>query len=193
MGGVAQALHPVAGGCKVGVVGRDHIDQADTSIGFADPGHLGNLYGRVLEMMNRKARHQYNVLDDLECGIELLGTEVKSLRAGRCSIQEAYGRFRGGELYLEGATIPEYTHGNVFNHPPDRTRKLLAHRRELHRWERQVKLRGVTIVPLELYFLGHLVKVRMALVQGKKIHDKRERDRQRTARREIDRALGRRR
>lgn len=142
---------------------------------------------------NRKAYHQYNVLDELECGIVLVGTEVKSLRQGRASLQEAFGVIRRGELWLQGATIPEYSHGTSHNHAPTRERKLLVHRRELDKWERQVKQKGVTIVPLELYFLGHLVKLRVGLVQGKKLHDKREREKERSAKRDIERAVTRRR
>lgn len=142
---------------------------------------------------NRKARHLYEVLDELECGIQLTGTEVKSLRAGRASIAEAYGFLKGGELWLIGATIPEYSHGNIHNHEPTRERKLLAHAKELAGWAKQVREKGITVVPLELYFKGHLVKVRMALVRGKKVADKREDQKQRDARREIDRALSRRR
>ena len=147
---------------------------------------------------NRRARHEYLVLDELECGIELRGTEVKSLRAGHCSLQEAYGFLRTGtsggpELWLRGATIPEYAQGNIHNHEPARERKLLLHARELRKWAKQVQERGVTVVPLELYFKGHLVKVKMALVRGKKLHDKRESAKKRDAAREIARELGRRR
>ncbi len=142
---------------------------------------------------NRRARHAYHVLEDLECGIVLRGTEVKSLRAGRCSIAEAYGFLKNGELWLLGATIPEYAHGNIHNHAPNRERKLLLSRRELRRWGKQVREKGVTIVPLELYFKGHLVKVRMALVRGKKLYDKREDQKRRDAGRDMDRAMGRRR
>jgi len=142
---------------------------------------------------NRRARHAYHVLDERECGVVLVGTEVKSLRAGRSSIQEAYGRIEDGELWLVGATITEYSHGNIQNHVPDRRRKLLLTRRELARWARAVKEKGVTLVPLELYFRGHLVKVRMGLVKGKKLHDKREDQKRRTAEREIGRATMRRR
>jgi len=138
---------------------------------------------------NRRARHEYHVLDERECGLVLTGTEVKSLRAGRCSIGEAYGRLIGGELWLIGATIPEYTHGNIHNHAPDRHRKLLCTRRELDKWEKAVREQGVTIVPLELYFKGHLVKARMALVKGKKLYDKRETERRRSAEREMQRAI----
>ncbi len=142
---------------------------------------------------NRRARHDYHLLAEVECGIALTGTEVKSLRQGRASIGEAYGLIRRGELYLIGATIPEYSHGNLNNHEPARERKLLLHARELAAWDRSVREKGVTIVPLELYFRGHLVKVRMALVRGKKLYDKRETERERSAQRDIDRAMGRRR
>lgn len=147
---------------------------------------------------NRKARHLYLVLEELECGIELRGTEVKSLRAGHCSLGEAFGFLRTGptgtpELWLKGATIPEYAQGNIHNHEPARERKLLLHTRELRKWGKQVAEKGVTVVPLELYFKGHLVKVKMALVRGKKLHDKRETQKKRDAAREMDREIGRRR
>ena len=142
---------------------------------------------------NRKARHRFHILDTLECGLALRGTEVKSLRAGHGSIQEAYGLVRKGELWLIGATIPEYSHGNIHNHPPDRDRKLLLSARELSKWDQKVREKGMTVVPLHLYFRGHLVKVEMALVKGKRFFDKREDQRQKDARREMDRALHRRR
>jgi SsrA-binding protein len=142
---------------------------------------------------NRRARHEYHVLEEIECGLALTGTEVKSLRAGRASIAEAYGLVKKGELYLVGATIPEYAQGNVHNHVPDRPRKLLLHKRELGRWERAVREKGITLVPLELYFQGHLVKVRMALVKGKKLYDKRETQKARDAKRDMDRESARRR
>ncbi len=141
---------------------------------------------------NRKARHRFHVLEDLECGVSLQGTEVKSLRAGHCSIAEAYGVIKRGELWLVGANIPEYSHGNVFNHAPARERKLLLHARERKKWEKKVRERGLTLVPLEIYFKGHRVKVRMALVRGKRQADKREAGKRDTARREIDRAMSRR-
>jgi SsrA-binding protein len=142
---------------------------------------------------NRRATHEFHVLERLECGLVLKGTEVKSLRAGQCSIAEAYGLVRRGELYLVGATIPEYSHGNIHNHAPARERKLLVHRRELRAWDKQVRERGITVVPLALYFKGHLVKVEMALVKGKKLHDKREDVKRRNAEREIERESSRRR
>jgi SsrA-binding protein len=142
---------------------------------------------------NRKARHLYNLLDELEVGIELEGTEVKSLRGGQCSLQEAYVRIRGGELWLVGAHIPEYVFGNRSNHAPTRDRKLLAQRRQIERWSKAVREKGVTIVPLDLYFKGSLIKANIALARGKKIHDKRAKQREMDAKREMDRVRGRRR
>ena len=141
---------------------------------------------------NRKARHSYHVLEEKECGLVLQGTEVKSLRAGRASIQEAYARFKDGELWLVGANIPEYSHGNIHNHAPERDRKILMARRELEKWAKAVKEQGTTMVPLELLFAGHLVKLRLGLCKGKKLYDKREDQKQRTAKREMDRAMRRR-
>jgi len=142
---------------------------------------------------NRRATHEYHVLEKLECGLALRGTEVKSLRSGQCSIAEAFGMIRRGELYLVGATIAEYSHGNIHNHAPARERKLLLQKRQLRAWDKQVRERGVTIVPLVLYFKGHLVKVEMALVKGKKLYDKREDVKKRSAERDIERELTRRR
>lgn len=137
---------------------------------------------------NKKARHTYEVMEELECGVVLKGTEVKSLRAGGASIQEAYARIKGGELWLVGATIAEYRHGNVHNHAPARERKLLIHKRELERWSRSVKERGITLVPLELYFSGSRVKALIGLCRGKKLHDKRQVQRERDDRRAMERA-----
>ncbi|MDP6539312.1 MAG: SsrA-binding protein SmpB [Planctomycetota bacterium] len=142
---------------------------------------------------NKRARFAYELQDELECGIVLKGTEVKSLREGHCSIAEAYARVRGGELFLVGATIPEYRCGNVFNHEPTRERKLLAHRREIGKWTKRVKERGMTIVPMEVAFVGSRVKVLLGLGKGKRLVDKRQAARARSDRRDIDRAAGRRR
>jgi len=103
-------------------------------------------------VVNKRALHDYHVLEELECGIVLLGTEVKSLREGRISIGEAFATIRRGELFLVGAHIAEYSHGNKQNHPPVRDRKLLAKKREILGWEKQAKEKGITIVPLEIYF-----------------------------------------
>jgi SsrA-binding protein len=137
---------------------------------------------------NRRARHDYEILDELECGIVLTGTEVKSLRAGKGSIAEAHARVRNGELFLIGAHIPEYAQGNVHNHEPVHDRKLLCHRREIDRWHKRVREQGITIVPLELYFKGSRVKLLLALARGKKLFDKRDTERQRQDRRDMDRA-----
>jgi SsrA-binding protein len=142
---------------------------------------------------NRRARHEFEVLDTLECGVELRGTEVKSLRQGRASIAEAFGLIRQGELYLIGSHIPEYSHGNIHNHEPRRDRKLLVHGRELASWDGKVREKGMTMVPLALYFKGARVKVTMALCRGRKMHDKREREREKSDKREMDRAMSRKR
>jgi SsrA-binding protein len=142
---------------------------------------------------NRRATHEFHVLDRVECGIALKGTEVKSLRQGQCSIAEAFGRIHRGQLVLSGATIPEYSHGNIHNHEPARERVLLLQKRQLQKWDKQVREKGVTIVPLALYFKGHLVKVEMALVKGKKLYDKREDAKRKEHKRDVDRELTRRR
>ncbi len=142
---------------------------------------------------NRRARHDFEILETLECGLALVGTEVKSLRQGKASIAEAFAFLRRGELWLIGAHIPEYTFGNIHNHAPVRDRKLLVHRRELEAWDRKVREKGMTIVPLSLYFKGARVKLAIGLARGRKLHDKREREREKTDRREIERAMSRRR
>jgi SsrA-binding protein len=142
---------------------------------------------------NRRARHEYEILDQLECGVLLTGTELKSLRKKGGQIEQAYGHIRKSELWLINGHIPEYEFGNIHNHVPDRDRKLLAHKREIAGWEARVREKGITIVPLELFFSGSLVKLTMALVRGKKLHDKREDQRKHEAKRDIDRAMSRRR
>lgn len=142
---------------------------------------------------NRRATHEYEILEELECGIELQGTEVKSLRDGQCSLAEAYAVFKRGELWLLGAHIPVYAMGNVHNHDPVRARKLLAHKRELRGWDKRVREKGVTIVPLAIYFKGSLVKVSLGLGRGKKMHDKRQATREKDDKRAMDRAMSRRR
>ncbi len=122
---------------------------------------------------NRKARHNYLVLDTLECGLSLVGSEVKSLRAGNASIGEAYGRVRNGEVYLVGADIQEYEEANRFNHNPKRDRKLLLHRSEIKKFAFQALEQGLTLVPLKLYFKRGKAKILMGLCRGKQVHDKR--------------------
>ncbi|MEZ6020343.1 MAG: SsrA-binding protein SmpB [Planctomycetota bacterium] len=142
---------------------------------------------------NRRARHDYHVLDELECGIMLLGTEVKSLRGGQCSLQEAFVRITGEELWLMRSHIPEYAFGNSMNHEPLRPRKLLAHKHQIRKWGKRAKEKGVTMVPLEVYFDGSKVKVLVGLVQGKRLHDKRSDLKERQDKRDMDRAMARRR
>lgn len=138
---------------------------------------------------NKRARFDYEVLEQWEAGIVLTGTEVKSLRAGRATINEAYGVVKDGELWLLNMHVPPYEQGNQFNHEPTRTRKLLLRRREVRRLIGAVERQGLTLVPLELYFKGSHAKVRLALARGKKAHDKRETIRRREGEREIARAL----
>jgi len=138
---------------------------------------------------NRRARHEYHVLDTLECGLVLVGSEVKSLREGNVSLAEAYGRVTDSELWLLGCDIAEYRQANQFNHEPRRPRKLLLHRREIRRFADKAKEKGVTLVPLKMYFKAGKAKVLMGLCRGKQLYDKRESQKKATARREIDRAL----
>lgn len=142
---------------------------------------------------NRRARHNYHIEDTIEAGLVLTGTEVKSLRAGRASLTEAFAQISGDELWLHGLHIPEYAQGTWTNHDPRRTRKLLLHRKEIDRLASQVAERGFTIVPLSLYFSGGKAKVELALARGKRTYDKRHDLARRDAAREVDRALRRRR
>ncbi len=141
---------------------------------------------------NRRARHDYHILDTLEAGVVLTGTEVKSLRAGRASLTDGFAELRDGELWLMGVHIPEYTLGTWTNHEPRRPRKLLLHRREIDRLASQTSEQGLTIVPLALYFAGGRVKVELALGRGKRAYDKRQDLARRDAAREVERALRRR-
>jgi SsrA-binding protein len=136
---------------------------------------------------NRKARHEYEVLSTLEAGLVLQGTEVKSLREGKANLQDAFASFERGELWLSNLHISPYEPGNRFNHDPLRRRKLLLHRRELRKLVGQVEQKGLTLVPLDLHFRGGVAKVTIALVRGKKLHDKRADIKQRDAEREMAR------
>jgi len=138
---------------------------------------------------NRKARHNYHVLDTLECGIALVGSEVKSLRSGGLSLDEAYGRVMGNEVWLVGANIAEYPFSHALNHEPKRRRKLLLHRREIRKFAGQAYEKGLTLVPLKMYFKQGRAKVLLGLCRGKQKHDKREAMKQREVRREIDREM----
>jgi SsrA-binding protein len=148
--------------------------------------------GRKLIASNRKARHDYTILDTYEAGIALFGTEVKSLRAGRASLVDAFGQEKEGELFLHGLHIPEYDRGTWTNHEPRRNRKLLLKRAELNRLLSKVREGGLTLVPLSMYFSDGWAKVELALARGKRSYDKRQDLAKRDADREITRAMGRR-
>src|SRR5437868_1867815 len=138
---------------------------------------------------NKRARHDYHILDTFEAGLVLTGTEVKALRQGKATLTDAYGHVRDGEAFLLNLHIGQYDHGNVFNHEPTRTRKLLLHKREIRRLIGSVEREGLTLIPLELYFKKGVAKVALALGKGKKLHDKRETEKERDANREMARAL----
>ncbi|MCX5755722.1 MAG: SsrA-binding protein SmpB [Gemmatimonadetes bacterium] len=138
---------------------------------------------------NKRARFDYEIVEQWEAGIMLLGTEVKSLRAGKATINDAYGIVKDGEVWIINMNIQPYEQGNLFNHDPTRTRKLLLHGREVRRLIGSIERQGLTLVAMELYFKGSHAKVRIGLGKGKKAHDKRETIKQRESAREIARAL----
>ena len=143
-----------------------------------------------MEIRNRQAYYEYFIDDKLQAGIALLGTEVKSLRAGKASFADAYCLFQNGELWLRAMNISEYTHGTVNNHDSVRDRKLLLTKRELKKWDTKMKEKGYTIVPLRLFFNEkNIAKVEIGLAKGKKLHDKRESIKQRDTNREIKRYI----
>lgn len=138
---------------------------------------------------NPKATHDYHILETWEAGLVLRGTEVKSLRTGKASIKEAWAQVRRGELWIEGLHITPYEQGNRWNHEPVRSRKLLLHRREINRLIGAVEQGGLTLVPLDLYFIDGKAKLTLALARGKKTHDRREDLKRRIADRDVARAL----
>jgi SsrA-binding protein len=145
--------------------------------------------GEKLIAENRKARHQYHLLERLEAGLALTGTEVKSLREGRATLQRSYADVKDGELWLVGANIATYDRGSIGQHDPERPRKLLVHRRQLDSLTAQVQERGLTLVPLRLYFKNGRAKVELALARGKDVRDKRRDLAKRDADRDMERAL----
>jgi SsrA-binding protein len=147
--------------------------------------------GRKVIAQNRRARHDYAVLDTYEAGVALMGTEVKSLRLGRASLADAFATVDDGEVWLRGLHIPEYTQGSWTNHEPRRTRKLLLHRGEIERLIGKIREGGLTLVPLSLYFSDGKVKLELALAKGKKTFDKRQDLATRDANRDMQRAMGR--
>lgn len=147
--------------------------------------------GQKVIVSNRKARHDYSIIDTYECGLVLVGTEVKSLREGKASLADAFATVDDGEVWLRNVHIPEYTQGTWTNHMPRRTRKLLLHRREIEKLIGKTKESGLSLVPLSMYFKDGKVKVEIALAQGKKAYDKRQTLAKRDADRDIRRAMGR--
>jgi SsrA-binding protein len=149
--------------------------------------------GKKIIARNRRARHDYHIEDVVEAGLVLTGTEVKSLRAGRASLSDGYAQVSGHELWLHGVHIPEYSQGTWTNHEPRRIRKLLLHRKEIDKLASATAERGLTLIPLSLYFKDGKAKVELAVARGKRTYDKRHALAQRDAAREVDRALRRRR
>jgi len=138
---------------------------------------------------NRKAFHEYFILEKIEAGISLLGTEVKSLREGRVNLKDSFARLEKEEVYLYNCHISPYSHGNLANHDPTRRRKLLLRKREISRFLGKTREKGLTLIPLKVYFKGSWAKVELGLAKGKKLHDKREVSAKKSAEREMQRAL----
>ncbi len=139
--------------------------------------------------VNRKARHEYFVLETLEAGIELVGTEVKSIRQGNVNLKDSWVNIQDGQAYLMGMHISPYEKGNIFNRDPERVRKLLLHKREIRKMKVDIKTEGLTVIPLSMYFSGSNVKVELGLCKGKKLHDKRATAAERDAKRTMERAM----
>lgn len=138
-----------------------------------------------MEIVNRKARHDYFITEEYECGIVLTGTEIKSIREGSCNIGDSYGHIRKGELFVLNMFIGEYKEGNIFNHEETRTRKLLMHKNEIMKLSNKVSLEGYTLIPLKVYFKDNKAKLLLGLCKGKKDYDKRESIKERDIEREI--------
>ena len=149
--------------------------------------------GKKIIATNRRARHEYTIEDVVEAGLVLTGTEVKSLRAGRANLTDGFGQITDSEAWLHGVHIPEYTQGTWTNHEPRRTRKLLLHRREIDKLASSIQERGLTLIPLSLYFKDGKVKIELGLARGKRTYDKRHELAKRDAAREVERELRRRR
>ncbi len=145
--------------------------------------------GKQLIAVNRRARHEYEILDTVEAGLVLTGTEIKSLRAGKVQIQEAYARVEDGEVWLYGMHIAPYEQGGRFNVEPTRRRKLLLHRAEINRLVGRVQERGLTLIPLSVYLRNGFAKVELAVARGRKLYDRRQAIAEREARREVERTL----
>jgi SsrA-binding protein len=145
--------------------------------------------GEQIVCVNRQARHNYFIDETYEAGLVLVGSEVKSLRAGQANLKDSYARIQKGEAFLLNAHVSPYPGANRFNHDPTRTRKLLLHRREIERLTGKTKERGLTLIPLKVYFKNGRAKVELGLARGKKLYDKRETLRRKVAQREVERSL----
>ena len=143
----------------------------------------------MIEIKNKKAYFDYEILEEIECGIVLTGTEIKSIRNSNVNLKDSYAIIRNGEVYLLNMHISEYKEGNIFNHNETRTRKLLLHKKEILKLRDKIELNGNTLVPLKLYFKGNKVKILLGLAKGKKTYDKRETNKERDINREIKKEL----
>ena len=138
-----------------------------------------------MEILNKRARHDYFIEDEIECGIVLKGTEIKSIRAGQCNITDSYGHIRKGEIFVLNMFIAQYKQGNIFNHEEIRTRKLLMHRREILKLNDKVRLEGYTLIPLKVYLKDNKAKLLLGVCKGKKLYDKRESAKEESIKRNI--------
>ena len=138
-----------------------------------------------MEINNRKAKYDYNILEEIECGIELVGTEVKSIRKGSVNLKDSYAIIKNGEAYLLNTHISLYEEGNIFNHEETRTRKLLLHKKEILKLNDKIRIEGYTLIPLKMYFVKNKVKVLLGICKGKKLYDKRETIKKRDMEREL--------
>lgn len=138
-----------------------------------------------MEILNRKARFNYEIIDTIECGIVLNGTEIKSIRDGKANIKDSYGIIRNNEVYILNMHISPYENGGVFNHQETRTRKLLLHKKEILKLKNKLELEGFTLIPLKLYFVNGKAKIELGLCKGKKLYDKREDSKKRDVEREL--------
>ena len=143
----------------------------------------------TVEIVNRQARHDYFILEEIECGIALMGTEIKSIREGKANIKDSYGIVKNGEVFLLNMFISPYKQGNIFNHQETRTRKLLLHKNEIRKLDQSIKLEGNTLIPLKIYFVKGRAKVLLGLCKGKKNYDKRETIKERDIKRDIEKKL----
>ena len=143
----------------------------------------------MVEIQNRKAKFDYEIIDTMEAGMVLTGTEIKSLRAGKANLKDSYAIVRNGEIFLLNMHISEYDHGNIFNHNETRTRKLLLHKKEILKLNDKVRIEGFSLVPLKVYNKGNYAKVLLGIGKGKKLYDKRESMKERDMKREMDKAL----